>query len=154
IGAGACAIATYLLRTMGIALLAAWVVESLIQRQWKRATLRAAVALLPVLLWQGYVNWVKASDAYQHPAYAYQRAPYQNYNVTYSENMDFLDPYRPELGKATSAQRLKRAARNLIPIVQSLGAAVSWRGMALGETPSWPRRLLDYGVSMFVILGL
>ena len=171
IGAGACAIATYFLRTIGIALLAAWVADSLIQRQWKRATLRAAVALLPVLLWQGYVNWVTASDAYKHPAYAYQRAPYQNYNVTYSENMKYLDPYRPELGTATLAQKLKRVVRNRIPIVQTIGAMIFWRGLVLGEAPlpswtveggydvmlnnhSWLRRLLNYGVSAFVILGL
>src|ERR1035437_709776 len=155
IGAGACAIAAYLLRTIGIALLAVWVAESLIQRQWKRATLRAAVALLPVLLWQGYVNLVKASDAYQHPAYAYQRAPYQYYNVPYSENMEYLDPFRPELGKATLTQRLERVANNLGPVIQSFGAAVSWRGrLALGEVVSWRRQLLDFGVSVFVILGL
>jgi hypothetical protein len=171
IGAGACAIATYFLRTIGIALLAAWVAESLIQRQWKRATLRAAVALLPVLLWQGYVNWVTASDTYKHPAYAYQRAPYQNYNVTYSENMKYLDPYRPELGTATLAQKLKRVVRNRTPIVQTFSAMIFWRGLVLAEAPlpgwtveagydvminshGWLRRLLNYGVSVFVILGL
>jgi hypothetical protein len=154
IGAGACVIATYLLRTMGIALLAAWVVESLIQRQWKRATLRAAVAFLPVLLWQGYVNRVKASAAYQHPAYAYQRAPYQNYNVAYSENTEYLDPYKPELGTATPAQRLERAVSNLIPIIRSFGEGVSWRRAAFNQPVSWRRQLFDYGVSVFVILGL
>jgi hypothetical protein len=171
IGAGACAIATYLLRTIGIALLAAWVAESLFQRQWKRATLRAAVALLPVLLWQGYVNWATASDAYKHPAYAYQRAPYQYYNVPYSENMKYLDPYNPELGTATLAQKLKRVVTNRFPIVHTLGAMIFWRGLVLAEAPLpgwtvergydvmlgshlWLRRLLNYGVSMFVILGL
>jgi hypothetical protein len=154
IGAGACAIAAFLLRAIGIALLAAWVAESLIQRQWKRAALRAAVALLPVLLWQGYVNLVKASDAYQHPAYAYQRAPYQYYNVPYSENLEYLDSFRPELGKATLTQRLERVASNLGPIIRTFGAAVSWRGLALGEVVSWRRQLLDLGVSAFVILGL
>jgi hypothetical protein len=171
IGAGTCAIATYLLRTIGIALLIAWVAESLIQRQWKHAAVRAVVALLPILLWQGYVTWVTASDAYKHPAYAYQRAPYQNYNVTYSENMKYLDPYRPELGTATLAQKLKRVVRNRTPIVHTLGAMIFWRGLVLAEAPLpgwtveggyevmlnshwWLRRLLNYGVSVFVILGL
>jgi hypothetical protein len=160
-----------LLRTIGIALLVAWIAESLIQRQWKRAALRAVVALLPILLWQGYVTWVTASDAYKHPAYAYQRAPYQYYNVTYSENMKYLDPYRPELGTATLAQKLKRVVRNRTPIVQTFGAMILWRGLVLAEAPlpgwtvesgyevmlnshSWLRRLLNYGVSVFVILGL
>jgi hypothetical protein len=174
IGAGTCAIAAYLLRTIGIALLIAWVAESLIQRQWERAALRAVVALLPILLWQGYVTWVTASDAYKRPAYAYQRAPYQNYNVTYSENMKYLDPYRPELGTATLAQKLERVVRNGAPIVQTFGAMIFWRGLVLAEAPlpGWTveggyegmlnshwwlrqlRRLLDYGVSVFVILGL
>src|SRR5215813_6925515 len=160
IGAGTCAIAAYLLRTIGIALLIAWLAESLIQRQWKRAALRAVVALLPILLWQGYVTWVTASDAYKHPAYAYQRAPYQNYNVTYSENMKYMDPYRPELGTATLAEKLKRVVSNRTPIVQTFGAMIFWRGLVLAEAPlpGWTveggRRLLNYGVSVFVILGL
>ena len=152
--AGACAIATYLLRAIGIAVLAAWVAESLIQRQWKRATLRAAVALLPVLLWQGYVNRVVGSDAYQHPAYAYQRAFYQNYNVTYAENFRYLDPYRPELGTVTWTKKLKQAASNLLPIVRTFGQAISGRRTGFGDPGTWRRQLLDYGLSVFVVLGL
>ena len=157
IGAGVCAIAAYLLRTIGVALLVAWVAESLIQRQWTRAALRTAVALLPVLLWQGYVNWVTASDAYKHPAYAYQRAPYQYYNVTYSENMKYfwkyLDPYRPELGPATLAEKLKLVVTNQKAIIQSFGAMIFWRGEALGEAPRWLMRPLYYGVFLFAVLG-
>jgi hypothetical protein len=69
--------------------------------------------------------------------------------------MEYLDPFRPELGKATLTQRLERVANNLGPVIQSFGAAVSWRGrLALGEVVSWRRQLLDFGVSVFVILGL
>jgi hypothetical protein len=131
------------------------------KRQWKRAALRAVVALLPILLWQGYVTWVTANDAYKHPAYAYQRAPYQMYNVTYSENMKYLDPYRPELGTATLAQKLERVVRNRAPIVYAFGAMIFWRVLVLAEAPlpgwtvevpiefmlnPWLRRLLNYGV--------
>jgi hypothetical protein len=85
--------------------------------------------------------------------------------------MKYLDPYRPELGTATLAQKLKRVVRNRTPIVQTFGAMILWRGLVLAEAPlpgwtvesgyevmlnshSWLRRLLNYGVSVFVILGL
>ena len=37
-------------------------------------------------------------------AYAYQRAPYQYYNVSYLENIRYVDPFVPELG-VVSADR-------------------------------------------------
>jgi hypothetical protein len=138
---------------MGIALLIAWVAESLIQRQWKGAAFRAVIALVPILLWQGYVTWVTTSDAYKHPSYAYQRALYQNYNVTYSENMEYLDPYRPELGTTTLAQKLGRVANNRYWIQQGLGDMVFWRALGLGEVPSWLKHLQIYGVLTFLVLG-
>ena len=156
---GFCAIAAYLLRTIGIALLVTWVAQSLIQRQWKRAALRTAVALVPLLLWQGYVNFVKASDAYQHPVYAYQRAPYQFYNVPYGDNLAYLNPYRPELGRATSAEMVERVARNLIPIVRTFGEAVS--SITSYHEPNSSRRRYQtvlaavlYGFSAAIIVGL
>ena len=42
---------------------------------------------------------VRASDEYRRPAYNYQRAPYQYYNVSYAENVLLIDPFRPELGR-------------------------------------------------------
>ena len=59
--AGATAVVAFLLRTAGLALLAAWVGESLLRRRFKQAAGRGAVALAPVVLWQGYIAFVTAS---------------------------------------------------------------------------------------------
>ena len=88
------------LRTIGVALLAAWVMEALIRRRWQLAVARGALAIVPIALWQAHVERVRASDEYRHPAYNYQRAPYQYYNVSYAENVLLIDPFRPELGTA------------------------------------------------------
>ena len=88
----------YSLRAAGIALMAAWVVESLCKRRWRQAGLRVFLCALPVLAWQAHVWRVKASPAYDQPAYAHQRADYQFNNVGYLENMlrdDFGLPGTP-----------------------------------------------------------
>jgi hypothetical protein len=121
-GAGA---AAFLLRTAGVALLAAWVVESLVRRKWRQALLRGAVAAAPVLGWQAYVGRVTAGEEYHQPAYAYQRAEYQFYNVTYAENVRLLDPFAPELGRASAADLVKRFGDNLAAMPTSLGEAVA-----------------------------
>src|SRR5207249_9400317 len=84
-------VAAYLLRTAGLALLLAWIAESLIRRRFRQAAFRAAVAALPVLLWQVHIWRVIASDEYNRPAYAYQRADYQYANVTYGKNSGLVD---------------------------------------------------------------
>ena len=89
----------FLLRTTGVALLAAWVMDAVMRRQWRFAVVRGALALVPILLWQAHVERVRASDEYRRPAYSYQRAPYQYYNVSYAENVLLIDPFRPELGR-------------------------------------------------------
>ena len=43
-------------------------------------------ALLPIVAWHAYTATVTSSPEYGHPAYAYQRAPYQYSHVTYPEN--------------------------------------------------------------------
>ena len=120
------AVTGFLLRTAGIVLLAAWVLEALACRQWWVAVRRGAVALLPVLAWQLHVARVQQSAEYAHPAYEYQRAPYQYYNVSYAENVRLLDPFRPELGRLdvrAFAERL--ATTNLITLGESIGAGIS-----------------------------
>ena len=73
----ALAAAGFFLRTIGVVLLAAWVMEALIRRRWRLAVVRGALALVPIVLWQAHVERVRASDEYRRPAYNYQRAPYQ-----------------------------------------------------------------------------
>lgn len=132
------ATAAFLLRTAGVALLAAWVAEAAFQRRWKQAAVRALLAFLPVAAWQGYVHHVRGGEAYRHPAYEYQRAPYQFYNVSYGENLSLKDPFQPELGHVTATQMIGRfwASAGRMPIV--LGESVSevygfWRAALRGD---------------------
>ena len=118
--AGVFGVAAYLLRTAGIALLLAWIAESLIRRRFGQAALRAAISALPVLLWQGYVWRVTASVEYHHPRYAYQRADYYYPNVTYGQNSRLADPFRPELGHMQVRDLAGRLARNIAALPEAL----------------------------------
>ena len=89
------AAAGFLLRTAGVALLAAWVLEALVRRNWRLTLMRGFLALLPIIAWQTHVVRVSHSYEYAHPAYAYQRAPYLMYNVGYAENIGLFDPSHP-----------------------------------------------------------
>jgi hypothetical protein len=125
--AGGLAIAAYLLRSMGIAALAAWVAESFLRRNPRQLIARGAVCLVPVLGWQLYIKHVEASQEYAHPAYAYQRAPYQYYNVSYLENIRYVDPFAPELGTVSAGAMVERAGTAMLRMPTSLGEAVSSR---------------------------
>lgn len=126
----------YLLRSAGIAFFAAWIAEAIFYRRLKLAGLRLLLSLLPIAAWQGHVWWVKESSSYRHPAYSYQRAPYQFYNVPYLENMMLRNPEMPELGRITPPGLVARAVKNAPTLFRSVGEAVSasefyWaRGMA------------------------
>ncbi len=119
--------AGFLIRSAGIALLAAWVAESMMKRRFRQMALRAILALLPVLAWQGYAMTVKSSDDYSQGHYEYQRAAYQFYNVSYAENLAYIDPFIPELGTVTPVLVGKRIALNLVSMPGSLGEALSAR---------------------------
>lgn len=119
--------AGFLIRSSGIALLAAWVGESLLRRRFRQMTFRIVVALLPVLAWQGYTATVKSSADYSQKHYEYQREAYQFYNVTYADNLAYIDPFVPELGTVTPALVAKRIALNLLSMPGSLGQDLSAR---------------------------
>jgi hypothetical protein len=141
--AGAAAVAAYLLRAAGLALLASWVGESVLRRRFKQAAARLMVASAPIGLWQGYVTLVTTSTDYRQPAYAYQRADYYYSNVTYAENTRLIDPFRPELGRATAPELLTRSLANIRAVPAAIGEAVSvspwlWRQVIGGVS----RRLL------------
>jgi hypothetical protein len=125
IGSFALATIGFLLRTAGLALLVAWVLEALTKRRWGVALARAAVALIPVIGWQAYVSHVRGSDEYAHPSYEYQRASYQYYNVSYAENALLVDPFRPELGHVTMGTLASRLATNSAQLLEAFGETVS-----------------------------
>ena len=119
------AVISYALRTIGVALLAAWVVEAIAQRRLKQAGIRALVSVVPVLCWMGYVAHVEASHEYKNPTYQYQRADYVYTNVSYARNLRYKDSFRPELGHASLRDRARGFARNVVRMAVNLGEAVS-----------------------------
>ena len=125
--AGGLAVTCFLLRSVGIALLAAWLGDALLERRYRVMAVRAVVTLVAVLAWQAYVGSVKHAPEYQQPAYEYQRADYQSYNVTYADNLVYVDPFTPELGKESIPNLARRMVWNLVRLPQTLGSAVSVR---------------------------
>jgi hypothetical protein len=156
-----CGVAVYLLRSAGIALFTAWIGESLLRKKCRRAALQMAVALIPIIAWQAYTHQVASSPGYRHPAYPYQRAPYQNYNIGYVENILLVDTFQPELGRLGPAGLCQRLFGNLTIIVPAgLGEGITagkpfwtWllRHVAL---PSWPALLPGSFVGALVIWGV
>lgn len=126
--------AAYLLRATGLALLVAWVVDAILQRRVLEAALRAVLAAFPIVVWQAYVAEVQQGPDYVAPHYAYQRAPYQAYNVDYATNLAYRDAFVPERGFATGAEVAQRIGRNLMRLPEALGESVSVRA----EGPLWP----------------
>ena len=142
VAAAALAVAAYGIRSAGIALLGAWVAEPLIRRQPRRALARGFAAAGVVTAWMAYTGTVKSGPTYTHPAYAYQRAGYQFYNVDYAENMAYVDPFRPELGRVTRTQALGRVITNLSGMPMTIGEGVSvHRGWWHGEVDKLNARL-------------
>ena len=119
------AVMAYLVRTAGIALLAAWVGEALVRRKWRQVAARALVAVVPVIGWQAYVTSVTSSEQYGQPVYEYQRAPYLYHNVPYGENVALIDPFQPENGRITMGDLLQRLATNLLRMPLSIGHSIS-----------------------------
>jgi hypothetical protein len=123
--AGLLGAVSFFLRSAGIALLVAWIGESLFKRRFREMALRVFLALIPVLAWQGYIAHVKSGPQYLQTSYEYQRAGYQFYNVGYLQNLMYVDSFVPELGIVSPRLLFKRIAHNLIRAPAAMGGAVS-----------------------------
>lgn len=133
----------FLVKTAGLALLGAWVLDLLLRRRWRRAAGAAAVAVVTVGGWQLYTGRAEAERRHERPAYAYQYAPYQFYNVSYATNLAYVDPFAPELGRLTAPQFAKRTVDNLRAVPTKLGELVTAdAGWWIGRVP--------YGESFFL----
>jgi len=119
------AVTAFLLRTAGIALLVAWVVDGLLQKRWQQAGIRAGVLLVALVGWQAYIGSVTSGDEYENPTYEYQRAPYQYYNVSYGENAMLVDPFTPELGELSVGGMAARFFGNVARLPLTLGQGVT-----------------------------
>jgi hypothetical protein len=161
--AGLLTTTAFMLRTLGVALMAAWVLEALLRKRFRVAAVRLLVAAIPILAWQGYVHQVRKE--YTQSAYEYQRAPYLMYNVSYAENVALYDPFDPRRGPATTARVARRSLRHMLMIPPTLGETVSvhdwmWQWIAarargLGSTDR--RRLVnaaELALGLLVIAGL
>ena len=150
----------FLMRTAGVVLFIAWIIEALMRRRWRLGIVRLLLALIPILLWQAHVARVHRSDGYRRPAYEYQRAPYQFYNVTYAENMLLLDPSRPELGRASPFAMVRRFAGNVRYVIKAAGESMSagdfyWRQSMVQLQDRLLRiRLIPTGVVLIPVVGL
>ncbi|MBA3966949.1 MAG: hypothetical protein H0X47_14495 [Nitrospirales bacterium] len=166
VAAGLLGIVAFGLRTVGVALLAAWVAESLLNKNFKRAGIRCAVALIPLLCWQAYIISVVTGPEYIQPAYDYQRAEYMFYNVSYAKNIFTLKhPFSPELGRATFHDIGNRVLRNLEKLPTSIGEIVSadrlsyegpWRAfyMPFPISTPWPVDVTLFILGSLVLIGL
>lgn len=143
------AAAAFFLRTAGVALLAGWTLSALVRREWRSFLLRALCSAACVLAWQGYVRSVVTGEEYAHPAYEYQRAPYQYYNVSYTENVALLDPFAPEKGRVTPGVLAVRGVTNLPKILVGMGESVS----AAHGFWEWPLRYLARKLGRWVPLS-
>jgi hypothetical protein len=150
VAAAAAAVAAFALRTVGVSLLAAWVVEGMLKRKFKAAAMRLALLLVAVAGWQFYIRSVETEPAYSHPAYAYQRADYLFYNVSYARNVFLSDPFSASSGRASVAEIAGRSLRNFAQLPIRLGEAVTserdaWeaqqdaanRALGFGLVPAW-----------------
>lgn len=164
---GALALAAFGLRATGLALLAAWAGESLLRRQWRPLAIRTALAVAAFGGWHAYTAGVKSSLEYRQPAYAYQRAHYQFYNVDYSDNSRYVDPFRPELGVVAPGAALRRLAGNLTRLPAAVGESVSiqkswWKGeiehvndwLGGAGVPQWLASVAVIALSLPVFAGL
>jgi len=165
------ATATYLLRTIGIAVLIAWICEALFRRQYRTAAIRAAIALLPILAWNGYIYSVESSPSYKESAYTYQRAEYLFYNVSYAKNVSLREPFSPELGKLSFEDLARRFVHNLALVPVSVGEGLSaklwyWRKFTatmleplynmrgLWRVPNYAPDVLLFALGGLIIAGM
>lgn len=119
------ATAAFFSRTIGIALFTAWIGDAVLKRQFRRAALRSIISAACVLVWQSYVRAVETSGEYARTAYEYQRADYLHPNVSYARNIVYKDPYRPELGKTSGPDVLKRIAKHLVTVPFRVGETMT-----------------------------
>ena len=93
--------------------------------RWRVAAQRLILASLPIVAWQGYIHVVEQQSSYNDPPYAYARADYALYNVSYARNMMLRDPTHPAKGRASAPELAGRMAANLSTAVTHLGEATS-----------------------------
>lgn len=157
--AAAVVVVAFFSRTIGVALMLAWILDGLLRKQFRLAALRSTLAVACVSLWSGYIYHVEHSAEYARTSYAYQRADYLFYNVTYLQNIRYVDPYRPELGQLTMAGFAERALSNLRAIPMRMGEALTsergfwvWQANIFASKFSFPK--IDPWITSFMLAAI
>jgi hypothetical protein len=145
-GTGTAAVTAFLLRTLGAALLVAWVADAATARHWRRLAARLLLAVLLVGGWQGYVWTIEHSPKYQMPAYPYQRAPYLLYNVSYATNASLKVPFEPERGHVSSRDVLNRFIANVRSLPGTVGEMLSTSAMSWSDVLQGMRGIPGLGL--------
>jgi hypothetical protein len=165
--AALCAVAAYALRSVGVCLLAAWAADGLLKRQYARGLLRLALLVVVVGSWQFYIHSVETEPTYLRPAYAYQRADYLFYNVSYSRNISLRDPFRWESGRVSIMDALERSWENMRQLPLRLGVAVTsdryfWdaqritanKALGVPLVPEWVIDATLIGLASLILVGV
>ncbi len=163
---GLLALAAFLLRSVGITLLAVWAAAPLRRRRFGQAVLRIGLAATVVLAWQGYIAWVKAGPEYATPAYAYQHAVYQYYNIPYADGFMLINRQKPEEGLATLTDLGVRVGVALQDLAIGWGESVSigheWyageiaklnRTLGRQLVPPWLSQVATGSLTLFIVAG-
>jgi len=151
--------AGFLLRTAGVALFCAWVLESLLRRQWRLTLMRVILCAIPILVWQTHIIRVRGSYEYSHPAYEYQRAPYQFYNVSYAENVGPAGSAQADSLHVHGGALALRVSKNISLLGKRLGEAVSdsegyWRQLLRPIEDGLGRKVIPSKLSIIPIMAL
>ena len=123
---GLLALAAFLLRTAGVTLLAVWAAEPLRRSRFGQSAIRIGLVVSVILAWQGYIASVKKGPEFATPAYAYQHAPYQYYNIPYADGFMLINRQKPEEGRFATVWDLRvRVGYALEDLVTRWGESVS-----------------------------
>ena len=164
--AGLFGVAAFALRSIGIVLLAAWVVDGILNKDYKKVAIRFMLLLVVFLSWQSYIYSIESGNSYSNPVYSYQRADYLFYNVSYSKNMWLKDPFQPELGQVSVQDLMSRAVQNCFLLPMKLGESVSmlrpywvqhWQLLNKKlhlKLPNWPAYLAPIILGCLVVSGM
>ena len=131
IGAGSAAVASYLLRTIGVALLIAWILDAALRKEYRKASVRAAIAIVPIVLWLFYVHSAQSEEHYERPLRLSGR-PIHVLQRELRNQRCFEITFRARTRLSDNTGSLNRFVHNLGMMSGSLGEAVS-----ANEDPFW-----------------
>ncbi len=114
----------FALRSAGVILFISWITDSFFRKNYRQMMIRTVVSVVPVMLWTGYIQFVKSGSEYRRPAYSYQRSDFLYHNVSYLEYIRVKDPHQPEKGRYSSMELAGRIYKIAPQIPKKIGGTV------------------------------